>query len=76
MSRVIRFFDKIDESYVGEAQLPEIPLVKLQEAFKVPTENPMYDSFPIGEEQTRFLNHVVKIEIDLSKYDYFLEFDE
>ena len=73
--RIIRFFDKESDSYVGETVLPDIPINKLQEAFCVSPGNPMYDSFPIQEAQARILTNYVEINFELSKYDYFLEFD-
>ena len=54
MPRVIRYFDKATESYAGEVILPEIPLEQLQHLFGVEAENPMYDSFLVGEREESF----------------------
>ena len=75
MPRVIRYFDKINESYVGEVVLPEVPLAKLQEIFEIPSENPMYDSFPVYQKQANRIYECTNIKFNTEKYDYFLEYD-
>ena len=75
MARVIRYFNKVDESYVGEISMVDIPLEKLQEIFQVSSDNPMYDSFPILEDQIGFIKEELGIDVDIFRYDYFLEYD-
>lgn len=71
--RVIMYFDKVDESYIDELVLPEIPLDKLQEVFQIPPGNPMYDSYPIGEKEAKFFYDRTGIKLDTGKYSYFLD---
>jgi len=73
MTRVVSYFDKKDESFVGELELPEVSLSKLQEVFDVPSGNPMYDSCPIGKNQAGFIFDILGVHLDFEKYDYFLE---
>lgn len=75
MPHVIRYFDKVGESYVGKLELPDVPLKKLQELFHVPPEDPMYDCFPIHEAQAKFFYQFANIKLDIGSYDYFLEYD-
>ncbi len=75
MTRVIRYFDKVDESYVDEVQLLEISLVLLQELFGLAKDNPMYDSYPIDETQENILKKYSDINFDFDRFEYFLEYD-
>lgn len=74
MSRVIRYFDKVDESYIGEVLL-DIPLASLQELFGVDAGNPMYDCYPIGKAQEAFFKIYSKINFNFDRFEYFLEYD-
>ena len=75
MTRVIRYFNKTDESYIGEVVLPEIPLVLLQKVYGVSTDNPMYDSYPVCLEQEIFFKKYVKTCFRFDTFDYFLDYD-
>jgi hypothetical protein len=72
---VIRFFAKEDETYVGETEISEIPLEKLQAIFSVAPDNPMYDSYPITELKSQLLSKYVNFNFNFGLYDYFLELD-
>jgi hypothetical protein len=77
MAHVIRYFDKHNEDYAGELALPSISLEKLQAIFKADADNPLYDSFPITKVEIYLINKEVSsaIDLDFSRYDYFLEYD-
>ena len=75
MPHVIRYFDKCDESYLGEIELSEIPITVLQTIFSVEKNNPMYDSFAIDNEHLEAISGYVSIPLEMNKYDYFLEYD-
>lgn len=75
MNRVIRLFNKIDDALVKEIIIPDIPLEYLQAAFNLPEDNPMYDSFQIGELQAELISNYMDIKFELKKYDYILEYD-
>lgn len=74
MTRVIRYFDKVDESYVGEVQL-DVPLSLLQEFFGIDADNPMYDCYPIEKTQEAFFKKHSSIDFDFERFEYFLEYD-
>ena len=74
MSRVIRYFDKVDESYIDEVLL-DVPLVLLQELFGVDADNPMYDCYPIGETHEAFFKNYSEINFNFDRFEYFLEYD-
>lgn len=75
MNRVIRLFNKIDDALVKEVIIPDIPLECLQAAFNLPEDNPMYDSFQIGELQAELISNYMDLKFELMKYDYILEYD-
>ena len=76
MPHIIRCFDRVDESYIGETQLLEIALTKLQEVFQLPPDNPMYDSYPIDEKKAKIIYEYVGVGVEIEQYDCFLEYDE
>jgi hypothetical protein len=76
MPRVIRYFGKLDELLAGEYVLPPLDVVLLQDIFSVAEDNPMYDSFPVGEEQAKILALHFPLKFDMGKFDYFLEYEE
>lgn len=75
MSHVIRYFEKSDESYVGEVNCSHINLTQLQKIFGLKSDNPMYDSFLIEGPQMKILSRHLNINFNSNNYDYFLEFD-
>ncbi|WED25507.1 hypothetical protein L3V77_10555 [Vibrio sp. DW001] len=75
MSRVIRYFDKVTEDFVDEITLPDIALKELQESFGTSSDDPMYEVFPIGEQNSIFLKRYVDVNFDFVKFDYFLDYD-
>lgn len=75
MPRVIRYFDKANESYIAEVKLPEVPLKALQQLFCVSADNPIYDSFPIGNTEETFFKKYAEINFDFDRFEYFLEYD-
>lgn len=74
MSRVIRYFNKVDESYVDDV-LIDVPLILLQELFGIEADNPMYDCYPIGKTQEAFFKKYSEINFDFDRFEYFLEYD-
>jgi hypothetical protein len=75
MPRVIRYYDKIAESYIREVTLPDIPLEELQKHFGVSSDNPMYDSYLIGVKDKEFFRCYSNIKFFFDQFDYFLEYD-
>jgi len=71
--RTVAFFDKRTEELVGEYPLVGIDLPTLQALFRVEPEDPMYDVWAVGPAEAALLrNHVIG-NIDLERYDYFVE---
>lgn len=73
--RLIRFFEKTSDKYVGEIELPEIELSELQKLFNEDRENPMYDCYPITTNEHTFFIQFLDKPLELDKYNYFLEAD-
>ena len=74
MPRVIRCFDKVDDSCVDEVSL-DVQLVLLQELFGVDADNPMYDCYPVGKAEESFFEKCSEISFDFDRFEYFLEYD-
>ena len=73
VSCMLRYFDKNSEELIGEIKLPDTLLRDLQREFEIDRSNPMYDSYPIDSGVIEFVSTLGVDQIDLSRYDYFLE---
>ncbi len=74
--RILRWFEKEESNQlVGEEKLKDIPLKELQELFKTPETDLMYDCYPVTEKEVKAIQSLVKTYIDLKKYAYFVEAD-
>tara|TARA_B100001093_G_scaffold455652_1_gene465994 strand:+ start:789 stop:1013 length:225 start_codon:yes stop_codon:yes gene_type:complete len=74
MPHLIRYYNREDDSLIGDLSLPEMPIGQLQAIFQV--DNPMYDCYEIKDEHISFFGKYIDYDFRLKKYDYFLEFDE
>ena len=66
LRRVITYFYKNseDEEVVGEIPLPQdLDLGELQKLFGVESGNPMYDCYPIGENEVAFFKSKFGIKL-------------
>jgi hypothetical protein len=76
MYRVVRemtWFDRKDESHVGTVRLRGATLKALQRLFGAPSDDPMYECYPVCAEHLKDLQRWADLRIDLDKYDYFVE---
>lgn len=74
IKRVVRWFNKKSDALVGEVELINFELTKLQKLFYVSENNPMYDCYPVKtEEQILYIRAKTKYSIDVTTHDYFLE---
>jgi len=74
INRYIRWYDKENGDIIGEEEII-VSLELIQQEFNVPKENPMYDCWKIDILNLAFLKSSLNQDIDLSKYDYFIEAD-
>jgi hypothetical protein len=70
--RLIEWYEKQGDRLLGEATLKDIALSDLQTLFKVSSDNPMYECYPIGSVQVEFLQSKLDHRIDLEQSDYYL----
>jgi hypothetical protein len=74
IERFIRWFEKDPgDALVGESELSKVSLSSLQKEFGVQPDNPMYDCFSVEPKHLDFLDKYCDVDIDLSKFDYFIE---
>ena len=76
IKRVITYFKKSsdDESLVGEIPLPEnIDISRLQKIFRVDENNPLYECYPIGLEESEYFTDTFDISFDFDNFEYFAE---
>jgi len=70
---MLSWFEKAGDRLVGQAPLKGIAPAQLRRWFALPTDDPVYDSLPVGPEHAAKLNRYVDVPIDLHRYDYFIE---
>lgn len=71
---VLTWFEKEgDEFIVGKCLLENISLEELVKLFKQPPEEKMVYCYNVLPNNVNYLQKFVKHQIDLDKYDYFME---
>jgi len=73
VERLVSCFDKQTETLAKELSLRGITLGQLQEIFRVPPEDPMYDSFRIEPQHAEQLQSYLLEKLDLERYDCFVD---
>lgn len=73
IKRVIACYDKENDALVQEIELLDIPLANLQRIYGIDSTNPMYDCYPINQDNIPFFKSYTHDEIDITKYSCFLE---
>lgn len=71
--RSITFFDKLTENYVDQYVLSGVKPSFLQELVGENNDNPLYDSWPLDENQMAKLTPYFEGSVDFDRYDYFLD---
>jgi len=74
VTRWLRWYGP-DERLAGEVRLQGVTLAELQKLFGVPSDNPMYDCWPVTQEHAQVLQEYVATQIDLRRFTYFVEAD-
>jgi hypothetical protein len=75
VTRWLRWFELHGATLVGEVPLVRPSLRELQAIFGVATDDPMFDSYPVGPQNVRSVQQLVAERIDLSRFAYFVEAD-
>lgn len=71
--RKLRGYEKNGDALILEIKLPPLDISYLQNLFGIDKDNPMYDAYEVHEKQKIVLEKYITEEIDLDRYDYFLE---
>jgi hypothetical protein len=71
---VLRKYGKSDERLLGEEPLMNVGADMLRRLWNEPDDNPMYDAYPVTEEQATALRGRVEDDVALDEYDYFVEY--
>jgi len=76
VQRVVRWYAKYGSDFVGENVLNNVNLANLQKIFRVESNNPMYECYPIESfEQKSYLQNKFNFNFNTEEYDYFMECD-
>jgi hypothetical protein len=74
VKRVVRWYAKYGDNFVGEKVVNNVKLSYLQRLFRINSDNPMYDCYPIvSSEQKKFIEKSFNIKLHTNLYEYFME---
>ncbi|MCF6192865.1 MAG: hypothetical protein L3J46_00840 [Kangiellaceae bacterium] len=69
----LKYFDKQTFEFVGEVELVEVQDRYLKKIFGLDVGDPLLKSYSVGTRQKKYMERLSDMEIDLDKYDYFME---
>jgi len=72
IERIIEGYEKNGDKLILEIPLRNVPLSFLQQLFRQPISNPMFDCFPISAKEVKALENLIAKPLDLQSLDYFL----
>lgn len=76
VQRVVRWYAKYGSDFVGEKVLNNANLSLLQNLFRIESNDPMYECYPIESvEQKNYLEKAFSLKLNTEAYDYFVECD-
>lgn len=73
ISLELAWYEKEGDQFVGASILKGINLAELRKLFNLPPKDPMTYIYPVREIHVSFLQKFLNVEIELKKYDYFIE---
>lgn len=74
---VVKVFSKETERLVRDVRITaDLPLAELRPLWRVPKDDPMYDSYPVREAEGAALSRWVDIAYEFKAFSYFLEQQE
>ncbi|PZU96487.1 MAG: hypothetical protein DCE90_09200 [Pseudanabaena sp.] len=75
VERLIRWYEKVGNSLIGERVLKGISLSDLQKLLSEPSDSPMFFTYELTTEQVKYFQQYLEQDFDTNAYDYFLECD-
>jgi len=69
----IKFFNKQTFEFKGEVELVDVQTKYLKKIFELGNKDRMLESYKITSKQSKYIERLSSLKIDLKKYDYFLE---
>ncbi len=73
IERTLDYYEKNSDDLAGQLPLEGVELAFLQELFGMTRDDPMFEVFPVNSLQVEALRPYVSGEIDLDRYDYYLD---
>ncbi|MEL4895744.1 DUF7683 domain-containing protein [Crocosphaera sp. Alani8] len=73
ISLELAWYEKEGDQFLVSVMLVGINLSELNNLFNLSPEDPMPYIYPVKEIHVSFLQKFLNVEIDLKKYDYFIE---
>ena len=70
---LLRWFDASSDWLIGEEVLEKIELAELRQLFELAADDPVYNVYPVGEHEARWLQPRVAHRIDRDVHVYFIE---
>lgn len=70
----IRAFSRATSELEESIELDGASIDDVRTVFREPAENPMLDSYPVGQREAKELGRFLRDGLDFSKYEYFVEY--
>ncbi|TQV81046.1 DUF7683 domain-containing protein [Aliikangiella coralliicola] len=71
----IRIYDRASYDFIGQHEVMPIDIQVLQKIFDVSPDNPMLLSYRITQKQVALIERLTGLNLDLEKYQYFMDYD-
>ncbi len=69
----LKYFDKQTFEFVSEVELLDVQDRYLKKIFGLDEGDPLLKSYSVGTKQKKYMERLSGLEINLGKYDYFME---
>jgi len=69
----LKYFDKQYFEFVGEIELLDVQDRYLKKIFGLDDQDPLLQSYSVTVKQKKYMERLSGLEIDLDKYNYFME---
>ena len=73
--RMLRWFERDGDAFVGEVELPGVPVAELQRLVSAPADDPLVDCWPLPAERLDELAALAEVPVGLERFACFVEAD-
>jgi len=75
MGHIVRYYSKKSEELLFEEDISKVGVASLRSIFEISEKDPMYDCYELTHDKALSLQKIIDIDIDIDKYDCFVEYE-